>query len=107
MVGQHPQRPGNGGIRAVAAAGELLAQRKQGAEQVVLEDRRDALQQGGQPVEPRPGVDVLRRQRRERAVLTERVLHEDEVPVLEEALALAARSLVLSAKLGAPVQIEL
>ena len=50
----------------------------------VLEDRCGAL-------EPHAGVDVLLGQRRHTAVRMELELHEDEVPELEEALAVAAR----------------
>ena len=49
-----------------------------------LQDRRG-------PLEAHAGVDVLLRKRRDRAVVVQLVLHEDEVPELEEAFALAAR----------------
>ena len=48
------------------------------------------MQDRGPSFETQAGVDVLLRERRDRAVLVELVLHEDEVPELEEALALAA-----------------
>ena len=56
-----------------------------------------------------PGVDVLLGERRDRAVLVELVLHEDEVPELEEALALAAGRALgpAAADLLAPVVEEL
>ena len=56
---------------------------------------------------PEPGVDVLRRQRRQRVdrVLVE--LHEDEVPVLQEALVLAARQVVGLAEVQPAVEVEL
>ena len=67
-----------------------------------LEDRRTAL-------DPQPRVDVLPRQRRERSVLVEVEFHEDEVPELEEAVALAAGCAVrpVAAVLAAAVEVEL
>src|SRR5207248_11516014 len=63
---------------------------------VRLEHRLLVLQDRRHPVEPEPRVDVVPRQRLERrAAAVDRipthplvVLHEDEVPVLEEALVL-------------------
>ena len=69
----------------------------------VLDDRR-------QPLEPHPRVDVLLRQRRQRPVRMLLVLHEDEVPELEEAVAARAgrrARRVAAAVLGAPVPVDL
>ena len=55
-------------------------------------DGVDLLQDPRAALEPEAGVDVLLRQRRQRAVRVQLELHEDEVPELEEALALAAGS---------------
>ena len=71
---------------------------------VGVEDRADVLQQHGATLEAEARVDVLLRQRRQRAVRGEVVLHEDEVPELEVALAaLAVRAArrVAAAVLGA------
>ena len=66
VVGQDPQRAvGREGL-AVAAAGELLPQLDQRLELVGLEHRRHVLEDRRHAVEPQAGVDVLRRQRRER-----------------------------------------
>ena len=54
----------------------------------------DALQDHRHPVEPHAGVDVARRQRRQRLGRVLVVLHEDEVPELEEARVLAAGKIV-------------
>ena len=57
-----------------------------------------------------PGVDVLLRQRRQRAVGVQLELHEDEVPELEEAVAARARGRavrVAAAVLLAPVVVDL
>ena len=73
---------------------------------VGVEDRADVLQEHGAALETEPGVDVLLRQRRQRAVGGEVVLHEDEVPELEVALAaLAVRAAgrVAAAVLGPAV----
>ena len=53
------------------------------------------------------GVDVLRRQRGQRAVRLELVLHEDEVPELEEALGVVAGAVGVRAEVGAAVEVEL
>ena len=107
VVGEDPQRAVDVGPGAVAAAAELLPQLDQRAELVGLEHRRRALQDRRETVEAEAGVDVLGGQRRERPgrVLVE--LHEDEVPVLEEALVLAAREVVGGAEVEAAVEVEL
>ena len=69
----------------------------------VLQDRRGAL-------EAQAGVDVLLRERRQRPVRVQLVLHEDEVPELEEAVAARAgrRAVGLAAAvLLAPVPVDL
>ena len=82
-------------VRAVAPAGELLAELDQRLELVGLEHRRLVLQDRGHAVETEARVDVARRQRLEDSsprllggLLV--VLHEHEVPVLQEAFVLAA-----------------
>src|SRR5207237_5486212 len=57
---------------------------------VCVVDRVDLLQDACRALEPHAGVDVLLRQRRQGTVGVQLELHEDEVPELEEALALAA-----------------
>ena len=86
---------------------QLLAEVDQRAELVGLEDRRGALQDRREAVEAEAGVDVLRRQRRERRRRVLVVLHEDEVPVLQEALVLAAGQVVGAAELEPAVEVEL
>src|SRR4029079_6970466 len=54
-------------------------------------DRVDSLQDPRAALYAEAGVDVLLRQRRQRAVGVQLELHEDEVPELEEAVAVAAR----------------
>ena len=61
----------------------------------------------GHAVEAQAGVDVLGGQRREGADRILVVLHEHEVPVLQEALVLAAGQVVLGAPLQAAVEVEL
>ena len=62
---------------------------EQRLEGVDVEERVDALEEHRRPLEAHARVDVLLRERRQRAVLGEVELHEDEVPELEVALALA------------------
>ena len=74
----------------------------------VSKTRRLALQDRRHPVEAQARVDVLGRQRRRATfdgVLVE--LHEDQVPVLEEALVVAARQVVGAAEVEAAVEVEL
>ena len=102
VVGQDPQRP------LVGLGGRQLApERHQRHELVGLEDRRHALLDQRHAVEPQAGVDVLGRQRGQRPdrILVE--LHEDEVPVLQEALVVAAGQVVGLAPLQAAVEVEL
>jgi len=62
----------------------------QGRDEVGLEYGGDPLLEGGHPLEAHPGIDVLLGQRVERLVGLPVVLHEDEVPDLEEPVAVAA-----------------
>ena len=59
-------------------------------EAVGVEDRLDALEEHRTALEAQAGVDVLLRQRRQRAVGGEVELHEDEIPQLQEPLAALA-----------------
>ena len=91
VVGEHAMRlrrllgvaVGDAGLLGDPAHDRLVA--------VGVEDRADVLQQHGAALEPEARVDVLLRQRRQRAVGGEVVLHEDEVPELEDS-ARSARS---------------
>ena len=77
---------------------------------VGLVDGADVLHDRRQPLEPHAGVDVLLRQRRQRSVGVLLVLHEDEVPELEEAVAARAgrrARRVAAAVLRAPVPVDL
>ena len=65
-------------------------------------DRVDLLQDPRRALEAHARVDVLLRQRRQRPVGVQLELHEDEVPELEEAVALAARRAVGPAAADAP-----
>ena len=107
VVGEDPQRAVDRVLGAVAAARELLAERDQRRELVGLEHRPLVLEDRREPVEPETGVDVLGRQRRQRVdrVLVE--LHEHEVPVLEEALVLAAGQIVGLAEVEPAVEVQL
>ena len=107
VVGEDAQRAvGLEGL-PVAPAGELLAEVDQRADLVGLEHRRRALHDRRHAIEAEPGVDVLGRQRRERVDRILVVLHEHEVPVLEEALVLAPGEVVLRAELEPAVEVEL
>src|SRR5207253_3883558 len=94
------------GVRGAALPGGPFDDR---LHTVDLEDRIDALEQHRRALEPHAGVDVLLGQRRQRAVRREVELHEDEVPELEEALAVAAGRAVgtAAAELFAAVEVDL
>ena len=79
------------GARRPASSRPSAHQRR---ELVGLEDRLGALLDQRHAVEAQARVDVRRRQRRQRARRVLVVLHEDEVPVLQEALVLAAGQVV-------------
>ena len=106
VVGEDPQRALVGVLLR-----ELAAERHERHERVGLEDRVDALLDDRHPLEAEAGVDVARRQRGEAlaAVLVRRqvVLREDEVPVLQEALVLAAGQVVGGAPLQAAIDVQL
>ncbi len=73
-------------------------------------DRRNLLQDPRASLETEPRVDVLLRERHERAVGLQLVLHEDEVPELEEPLAARAAGQAVgraAAHLRAPVVVDL
>ena len=89
VVGQDPQRALVG-----LAGGQVAPERHERQELVGLEDRVDALLDERHAVEAQAGVDVLGRQRGQRPDRILVVLHEDEVPVLQEALVVAAGQVV-------------
>ena len=109
VVGDDAQRGRRLLVGAVVGAGDLLGERHEVAQDVGLEVRVHALQDRGDALEAHAGVDVLLGQRHERAVLGAVVLHEDEVPVLEVAVAVAADRAVraVAAELRALVVVEL
>ncbi len=80
--------------RPVVIAGELLAEVDQRLELVGLEHGVLVLQDRRQAVETEAGVDVAGRQRLQLVVGVLVVLHEHEVPVLQEPLVLAAGQVV-------------
>ena len=67
MVGEHAQAPIDVVIAAVAAARQRLPQLDQRAELVGVEDGRRVLEDHRHAVQAQTGVDVARRQRRQRA----------------------------------------
>ena len=107
VIGEHPQRTCRRLVLSVPAARELLAVRDQWLERVAFEDGWNVLKDRREPLEAGAGVDVLLRQRLERTVLLQRVLHEDEVPELEEALVVAAGQIVRSPVVEPAVEVEL
>ena len=94
-------------VVAVLPARQLLAELDERGEQVGLVYRRDVLHDARHPLDAEAGVDVLRGQLGERAVRLELVLHEDEVPELEEALGVVARAVGVRAEVRAAVEVEL
>ena len=90
VLGDSAQCPRHDLRGPVGRARKPLCELDQRPKGVGLVDRDDALMDGGDPLEPHARVDALRGQRREAAIRVHLVLHEDEVPVLHPAVALAA-----------------
>jgi hypothetical protein len=112
VVGDHAQGHVAGVVGAVALPGQLRRLVEDRAEAVGLVDVVDALQQGREPLQPEAGVDVLLGQvAQDRVVLLGRalaaqVLHEDEVPDFQVALAVDGGPARL-AVVGAAVVVDL
>ncbi len=99
-------------VLAVAPAGELLSQLDQGLELVCLEHRPLALEDRRQAVQAEARVDVVGRQRlQQRAGAVGArllvVLHEHQVPILQEALVLLTGEILRAAVLDAAVHVQL
>src|SRR5207248_10290341 len=100
VISDHPETHVISRIGAVAAAGELLGQRDHWAQQVGLVHVGHVLEQQRDPLHTHPGIDVLGRQRledREVALAgaggwSPLVLHEDQVPDLQEAIFIIDRA---------------
>ena len=107
VVGEYAQGLIHGELAPVGPARQLLAQCNQRRELVGLEHRGLALEHGGKAVQAEAGVDVVCGQRPERAVRSQVELCEHQVPVLQEALVLAARQVLWLAKLHAAVEVQL
>ncbi len=107
VIGEHAQRARRRVVLPVAAPRELLPQLDQRSDVLGLEDRGHVLHDRGHAVEAEAGVDVLERQLGQRAVLVQLVLHEDEVPELEEAVGVVAGTVVGAAELEATIEVEL
>ena len=90
VVGEHAMRLRRVGRVAVRDAGLRRDPLHDQLVAVRVVDRGDVLDDARGALEPEAGVDVLLRQRRQRPVRVQLVLHEDEVPELEEALAARA-----------------
>ena len=109
VLGHRAQGAGDGRRGRRLDAGQLRAPGDQRHEEVVVEDVGDALGDHGDALDAHARVDAGLGQRRERTLLVHLVLHEHKVPVLEEAIAVAARGAVgvVAAHLGAEVVVEL
>ncbi len=110
VVGEDPVRLGRAFVGVPGHADLLLDPGHDRLEAVRLVHRADVLDDGRGALEPQARIDVLLRQRRQRAVGVQLVLHEDEVPELEEAVAARARRgacRVAAAVLLAPVPVDL
>ena len=89
MVGDDAQRDVGLVVGAVLDIRHVEAAGNQRAEEVRVEVGSLALQHGREALEARAGIDRGARKRRERAALIAVVLHEDEVPQLDVAAAVA------------------
>ena len=109
VFGDRAQCARGGVAAAVDDAAQLLTELDERHEQIGLVDRDDALRDGGDALETHAGVDVALGQGAQAATLVHVVLREDEVPVLHEPVAVAARLAVWAsaADLGPHVVVEL
>ena len=87
VVGEHPMRFRRGLVSVPGDTALCLDPCHDRLVAVRLVDRADTLHDRGQPLEPQAGIDVLRWEGRQRPVRVQLVLHEDEVPELEESVA--------------------
>src|SRR5918999_271104 len=101
VVGEDRERARGGEVLPVAAPGELFAQLDHRAKVLGLEHRGDVLEDRRHAVEPHPRVDVLEGEVRERAVSLQLVLHEDEVPELDEPVGVVAGAVRVGAEVSA------
>ena len=109
VVAEHAERAHGIAAVGVAPAREALQGLDHVRRLVGLEEAAGVLQEHGDALDAAARVDVLRRKRREGAVVAAIELHEDEIPELEEAIAVAARLAVgpAAAVLRAAVVVEL
>ena len=97
VIAEHAERAQRIAAVGVALAREALDRRDDMCRLIGLVDARCVLQQHRDALEAAARVDVLGRQGRQGAVVAAVELHEDEVPELEEAVAVAAGLAVGSA----------
>src|SRR5260370_11008263 len=90
VVGNHPQRGIGFRILPIRGAGKRGEAVDDHTKRIGIEDRLFALQDHRETFQAQAGVDVLLRQRRTRAIEVLVELHKDQVPDLQEALAIAA-----------------
>jgi hypothetical protein len=105
VVGEHAEGSVGLGVLPPRPSGELLADRHDRPDDVRLEDRLDALEDRRHALDAEAGVDVLHGQLGERSVLVQLVLHEDEVPELQEALGVVTGTVVLGAEVRAAIEV--
>ena len=109
VIAEHAERAHGIAAIGVATAREALQGLDHVTRLVGLEEAADALQEHGDSLDAAARVDVLRRKRRQGPVVSAIELHEDEIPELEEAIAVAPRRALgpAAAELLAAVVVEL
>ena len=109
MVGHDAQRQVDLLVDAISLAAQALAHAHQATQDVGVEVGHDALHDAGDALQAHARVDVAVRERDHAAVFLTVELREHEVPVLEEAIAVAAGGAVrtAAAHLGALVVVHL
>ena len=90
MIGHDAQREIRELVIAIVAAAQALSYLDEAMEDVGVEIGAHALHDGGHALEAEARIDVLLLERNHRAVFLAVKLRKDEVPVFEEAIAIAA-----------------
>jgi hypothetical protein len=107
MIGDDPQPDVGALVGTVGRAGELLGSGEKGLEEIDVPDRVLSLQDEEQSFEAGTGVDPGSSEIAELPVLRADVLHEDQIPDLDEPILAAERRAPVGAVLSTEIDEDL